>query len=574
MFKKIAVILIVLSFVSCTSNNNEKAQKKEKWIAIHLLDYTTDEKLASLEKQLPELAKKGLNTLILEVDYHFDFTSHPELKSKSGIITKEAAKNFKKLCDKYNIRLVPQFQSLGHQSWAETTYELLNVYPELDLTPGAYPNNKDIYCREWDPYNPRVNEIAFALIDEILEAFDADGLHLGMDEVFLITSPHAKTTKDKDPAEVFAKVVNDFHDYFTKQKNIELFIWGDRLIDGTKHKYGAWESSLNGTAPAIDLIPKDIIICDWHYEPRATYSSIPMFINKGFRVLPSSWRKLDGLDKLVNYSYKQESDKMLGHLFTTWSFIDSVAQYKPLLHGINTIKNGKFYDIEFKLNYDKTINKASVTLDANKNELDIYFTTDGSSPNLSSQKYTAPIAIEASTILKATSFLDTVSKGSINSQQYAFHQGLSSNINLNIPFSEKFEVSNKELALIDGELGSTGFADGKWLGFDATDSDFNIHFENKTSINSITLRAFNDHSNWIYAPYSIELMVSENGTDYESVELKKISLSTEKIQEVIFLNSLSNIKSLRFIIKNRPIPEDRNDAGNKTWIFIDEVIIE
>lgn len=574
MLKRFLLLIIFVALINCSIAPSKNKGDSNKWIAIHLLDYTTDKKLEHLGNQLPALSAKGLNTLFLEVDYHFDFKSHPELKSSDGFITKEGAKKFKKLCDQFNIRLIPQFQSLGHQSWAEKTYELLTVYPELDLTPGAFQNNKDIYCREWDPYNPKVNKIIFALIDEIIEAFDADGLHIGMDEVFLITSPHAKSTKDKNPATVFAKVVNDFHDYFSKQKNVELFIWGDRLIDGTKHKYGAWESSLNGTAPAIDLIPKDIVICDWHYEPRASYTSIPLFIEKGFRVLPSSWRKKDGIDKFINYTYQIDNKKMLGHLFTTWGYIDSVTQYKPMLHGLNTIKNGKFYDISFNLNYHKTENKATISLSTKKSSLDIYYTTDGNTPTLKSQKYLYPFSINKSTSIKAISYLDTISKSIVNSQTYSLHKGIAANINLNIPYSDKFEVANKELALIDGELGSTGFADGKWLGFDATDVNITLNFGNKTDINSITVSAFNDHSNWIYSPKSFTILTTTNNKDYKKIEIKNIQLSTEKIQEITFTLNQKNIKSIQLIGINRPIPKNKKDAGKKTWIFLDEIVIE
>ena len=116
------------------------------------------------------------------------------------------------------IELVPQFMCLGHQSWEKNTHALLRKYPELDLTPGAFPNNEGIYCREWDPMNPKTNEIVFALIDELIDAFQAKAFHVGMDEVFLLSSEHAPSTRDLDPAEVFAKVVNDLHGHLVKQR--------------------------------------------------------------------------------------------------------------------------------------------------------------------------------------------------------------------------------------------------------------------------------------------------------------------------------------------------------------------
>src|SRR5690606_2232232 len=72
------------------------------------------------------------------------------------------------------------------------------------------------------------------------------------------------------------------------QKNIELWIWGDRLLDGRTTGIGLWEASYNNTHRAIDMIPKDVVINDWHYErpdPTAIY-----FALKGFRVVTCPWR--------------------------------------------------------------------------------------------------------------------------------------------------------------------------------------------------------------------------------------------------------------------------------------------
>jgi hypothetical protein len=114
-------------------------------------------------------------------------------------------------------------------------------------------------------------------------------------------------------------------------------MWGDRLFDGTDHEFGEWESSLSGTATAVDLIPNDIIICPWHYEKMEAYPSLPMFISKGFRVLPTSWKKVDAVEKLIRYSQSLKSPRMLGHLFTTWGRVD-LPDYPPLIEGLKLIQ--------------------------------------------------------------------------------------------------------------------------------------------------------------------------------------------------------------------------------------------
>jgi hypothetical protein len=315
------------------------AKKAEPWLGLHLLGCNTDKALEDLGRQVPGLAGRGINVIVLEVDYHFRFQAYPRLRDGSDPITPEGAARLAADCRKHGVRLVPEFECLGHQSRKEVTFPLLTVYPELDLTPGAFPRNKGIYCREWDPLNPKVNEIAFKLMDEILDGFHADAFHVGMDEVFLLGSEHSPSTRGKDPAQVFARAVTDLHGHLVKGRKVEMLMWGDRLIDARKYNWDEWEAARNGTAPAVDLIPKDVIICPWHYERRDAYPSIPMFLKKGFRVLPASWRKPEATQALIEYSLKEQSPNMLGHLFTTWGGKkEGLAEYRPMVEGLKLLR--------------------------------------------------------------------------------------------------------------------------------------------------------------------------------------------------------------------------------------------
>ncbi len=340
--KFLVSFILLVAVCSCAPRPKPYAglKREAKWRALHLLDYTTDGDLETLGKNIPELADMGVNVIVFEVDYHFDFKSHPELRQGSNPITKEGARKFAETCRRSGIRLIPEFQCLGHQSWKSETFPLLTVYPQFDLTPGAFPENKDIYCREWDPLNREVNRIVFELIDEIIAAFEADALHVGMDEVFLLGSEHSPTTRGKNPAELFARAVNDIYDHLVKKRHVEMLMWGDRLIDGEKYDFGEWESSTNGTAAAIDLIPKDIIICPWHYEIRDTYPSIPLFLEKGFRVLPSGWKSPEATEALIRFGEAHADRRLLGHLFTTWGVKkENLLEFPPLVEGLNLLKN-------------------------------------------------------------------------------------------------------------------------------------------------------------------------------------------------------------------------------------------
>jgi hypothetical protein len=129
------------------------------------------------------------------------------------------------------------------------------------------------------------------------------------------------------------------HRHLVQERQIEMLMWGDRLFDGKNNDFGEWESSMNGTAAAIDMIPKDIIVCPWHYEPRDAYPSIPMFLDKGFRVLPAGWNKLEATTALIGYSRQYEGPKMLGYLFTTWGVKkEGLVDFPVLIEGLKLLR--------------------------------------------------------------------------------------------------------------------------------------------------------------------------------------------------------------------------------------------
>jgi Glycosyl hydrolase family 20, catalytic domain len=328
---RLTSFLVLSCLLAITATAATRTVKVEgPWVALHLLNYESDSDLEALEQQLPDLAARGVNVLILEVDYALEFRSHPELRRPEKPITRSGARRFVQACRQHGISVIPQFQSFGHQSWAKNTGPLLTRYPALDSTPGAFPGNEGIYCREWDPMNPRVYQIVFALIDEIMDAFDADAVHVGMDEVFLIGNDASPSTKGKDPAEVYAKAVNDMYGHIVKKRGRTMLMWGDRLIDAARYDYGEWEASKNNTWPAIYMIPRDVVICDWHYEKRDSYPSVRMFLDKGFRVLPTSWKDVEASQALIERTLGPKEPRVLGHLFTSWSKEPKVAEWPPL----------------------------------------------------------------------------------------------------------------------------------------------------------------------------------------------------------------------------------------------------
>lgn len=317
----IITLLMSMLHISCaTCPAGKRVRQAGPMRCVHFASPDREE-LPMFNRVVTEvLAPMGINTIILEVNYRFAFQSHPELnRDGSKALDKDDARNMAALCKAGGIKLIPLFNCLGHQSGGATTYPLLKEYPQFDETPWVPANNRKIYCRSWCPLHPDVNRYVFDLIDELVDAFQPEAVHVGMDEVFLIADDKCPRCAGKDPGRLFAQAVNDLHQHLVQQRHVGMMMWSDRLLDQAATDYSMWESSRNGTHPAVDMIPKDIILCDWHYGKRPEYKSVNFFQEKGFRVLPASWNKPDAALALLNYARRNNSGNVVGHLCTTWS---------------------------------------------------------------------------------------------------------------------------------------------------------------------------------------------------------------------------------------------------------------
>lgn len=109
-------------------------------------------------------------------------------------------------------------------------------------------------------------------------------------------------------------------------------MWADRLLDSKALGYSEWEASRNHTAGAINRLPKDIVMCDWHYERRESYPSVPLLLQKGFRVWPSGWQPLEASKAFSHFARQETNPRMLGYLCTTWGKvrIPGTAHWPPV----------------------------------------------------------------------------------------------------------------------------------------------------------------------------------------------------------------------------------------------------
>lgn len=277
-----------------------------------------------------DLSKTDVNQIFLRINYNYRFKSHPELAEQNAL-NKKQVKTIVNTASQYGIEVIPLINLLGHQSWKqENIRSLLTVYPEFEEPPGKKLLDKEFYTRAYCPNHPEVHDVVFSLVDELVEVFGAKGIHVGMDEVFILGEEGCSRCKDKNKAELFANEVNRIHKHLSR-KNIAMYIWGDRLLNGNITGLGKWEASINETDSAIDLISKEVIICDWHY--RSTPPTAGYFAVKGFNVISASYQvpsvaefQLTNMLAMRANSRGTIKNRLQGIMHTYWGNFDSFYQ--------------------------------------------------------------------------------------------------------------------------------------------------------------------------------------------------------------------------------------------------------
>ena len=91
------------------------------------------------------------------------------------------------------------------------------------------------------------------------------------------------------------------------------------------------------------------------------------------------------------------------------------------------------------------------------------------------------------------------------------------------------------------------------------------------------IHTFEQKSSWIHPPAGATISISQNGTDFTSIEAAA-EIKTDDRKRVDLLKFSLPPTAARYIkvlIKNAgTIPAGNAGAGNKAWLFVDEIEVE
>ncbi len=254
------------------------------------------------------------NTLCLEVDSRLQYESHPKI-GREGSPTKDELKELVQYARERHFEVFPQLATFAHFGYVLNVPEYSHLAENQESASGQ--RRLFNYC----PSNPETYEVVFALMDELIEVFEPKYFHIGHDEATFDEIGTCPRCQGKAPADLFVGDIAKLHDYLA-DKGITTLMWGDMFL--TTHNGMKYD-----TAAATDRLPKDIIICDWHYSPAHDFdATLDYWQEHGFRTLGSPW--YEPLN-VWNWAAKVHEHHVLGYLGTTWSGLESDVTRVPHL---------------------------------------------------------------------------------------------------------------------------------------------------------------------------------------------------------------------------------------------------
>lgn len=208
----------------------------------------------------------------------------------------------------------------------------------------------------------------------------------------------------------------------------------------------------------------------------------------------------------------------------------------------------------------------------------IYYTLDGTEPNLQSNLYREPIVLKQSTTIKAISCLNGKSSFPVSAQ---FYQKVSDKkVQLKHRYMQSYSGGGDE-GLIDGIRGKDNFRLGNfWQGYQNTDFEVIIDLLKEKKVNQVSLGFMQDTRSWIIFPTGIAIWGSSDGINYRKLGRINNDLPADdyRVQIKDFeINLNDSVRYLKINAQNYgdlPSWHAGYGEGGKAIIFIDEISIK
>jgi len=512
------------------------------------------------------------------------------------------------------VTIVPEIEMPGHCLAALASYpQYSSRGGPFTVPPGGVYPVYDVYC----PGNEEIFEFLQNILSEVIELFPSEYIHIGGDEVDRTLWKACPKCQSRIAAEGL-KNEEELQSYFVRR--IEKFLnsrgkkligW-DEILEGglapnaTVMSWRGTEGGIEAARQGHDVVMTPTSNCYFDYyqgdpekEPLAIGGFLPLGKVYSFEPTPSELTPEEahhilGVQANLWTEFVPTQEHAQYMIFPRiaavaelgWSAKENknwegfkarmAEQFKRYdLSGINWAKSA--YAVRVFPELVPAKKELILKLETETSRPEIRFTLDGKNPTAASPRYTKPIHLKKSAVLKAAHFLNGQIIRGITEEKFYVHKAQGKPVRLEYAFKEKYSGGG-DLGLTDGIRGSKSYGDGLWQGFEQDNLLASIDLGKSQKVKQITAGFLQDSGAWIFLPTSIEFAISSNGHDFQVISTltNDISpLSTDVVKKDFSANLRgAKARFIRVHAKNiGTCPEGHPGAGGKAWLFVDEIVV-
>ena len=525
-------------------------------------------------------------------------------KKYGGFYTQEDIKEIVAYASARGITVIPEIEMPAHAMSAIAAYPELSCHKRpIGVPSGAVWPITDIYCAGQEETFDFIEEV----LTEVLALFPSQYIHVGGDEA-------THTEWERCPKcqlrmkEHQLKNVHQLQSFFIKRIDDFLTSKGRTLV--------GWDEIMDGG------LAENAVVMNWRgieVGKKVLAQGNPIVLTSdcyidNYQGLPDYEPQANGgylpLKKLYNYNLEKEAladasvekSKVLGTQANLWAEHVGSTEHSeymlfPRLLALAEISwtNDKLKDWDsfmrrtqhfmqrmdvMGIHYARSVYQVVPTVE-NK-EGNIYLKLEcevpnadiryalGDTPIEKGEKYTAPIAIKATTTYKAAVFSANATN-TITSGQITFHKAIGKPVSYS-PLYHKSYQGQGEGTLTNVIRGTKNFHDGQWLGWLGDDVTLTLDLGEITEVSEVRIGAMDAQSSGIYFPERLTVALSVDGKNYREVAAQEEPCTIKgkpSLKDFVLKFDPQSTRYLQIQLKNVKTPPKGGDA----WLFIDEILV-
>lgn len=567
-------------------------------------------------KKYPKLTETGAWRVDMS-DIHWD--SRPfapnEKASYGGYYTQDEIRHIVTYAAERNITIIPEIEMPAHVMSALAAYPELSCTGEnLGVAPGGVWPISHIYCAG----NDATFDFLEGVLQEVMELFPSSFIHVGGDEADKTEWKRCEKCQKRIQDEGLANE-DELQSYFMRRiekvlnKHGRQMLGWDEILEGGLAPNAAvmsWRGEEGGLTAAQQqhfavMTPGEYCYLNYYQgdpdvEPLAIGGYTPL-------------RKVYDYEPIPAELTTEKHDFILGAQANLWTeFITQpkeaeymlfprLAALAEVVWSPKEVRNWGWFsarmETQYKryekegLNYSMSafqvrahphadpMNKQLVIeLSSEAFKPEIRYTLTRKEPTKNDMRYENPIRITNSTQLKAAVFDDNSKKGATMTRDYRIHKAFAAKLSLTHPNAERYDAQG-EYGLVDGIFGSNSFSDGLWKGFQSDDMIATLDLRIQQKVRRVEVHTLQQTGSWIYFPTEVIIEISRDGktfTEWTRKENDVPAMASGRLLKTFRMDKKAqNIRYLRVTARNRGVnPKEHSSAGEPSWIFISEIVVE